>query len=95
MVSAEKLVSLGRCSQVLLKLQKVPFATDFFILPLQGYDVVLGTQWLRMLGPIQWDFEKLLMKILKDGKEIVLHGVTSSRIKVTPDQSLTRISKSQ
>ena len=80
---------------MLLKLQKVPFAIDFFILPLEGYDVVLGTQWLRTLGPIQWDFEKLLMKFLKDGKEIVLHGVTCSRIKVTPDQSLTQISKSQ
>ena len=55
----EKLSSLGKCSQVQLRLQKVPFMVDFFILPLEGYDVVLGTQWLRTLGPIEWDFETL------------------------------------
>ncbi|KAJ0078243.1 hypothetical protein Patl1_36813 [Pistacia atlantica] len=48
--------------QVQMKLQKVRFSTKFFILPFEGYDVVLGTQWLRTLGPIQWDFEKLQMK---------------------------------
>lgn len=68
----EKLVSPGRCSQVSIKLQKVPFFVDLFILPLEGYDVVLGTQWLRMLGPIQWDFEKLQMKFIWDRKEVVL-----------------------
>jgi hypothetical protein len=28
------------------------FSGDFFALPLAGYDVVLGTQWLASLGPI-------------------------------------------
>jgi len=32
------------------------FTGDFFALPLAGYDVVLGTQWLAALGPILWDF---------------------------------------
>jgi hypothetical protein len=27
------------------------FSTDFFALPLAGYDIVLGTQWLASLGP--------------------------------------------
>ncbi|XP_066340433.1 uncharacterized protein [Miscanthus floridulus] len=38
-----------------------PFSTDFFALPLAGYDVVLGTEWLASLGPILWDFGALTM----------------------------------
>ena len=37
------------------------FSTDFFALPLAGYDVVLGTDWLASLGPILWDFGALTM----------------------------------
>lgn len=43
-VSSEKLVSPRKCSSVPFKLQKVTFMADFFILPLEGYDVVLGTK---------------------------------------------------
>jgi hypothetical protein len=37
------------------------FRTDFYALPLAGYDVVLGTRWLATLGPILLDFSTLHM----------------------------------
>lgn len=37
------------------------FRASLFILPLGGYDLVLGTQWLATLGPILWDFRHLTM----------------------------------
>ena len=30
--------------------------SNMFAMPLGGCDVILGTQWLRTLGPILWDF---------------------------------------
>jgi hypothetical protein len=32
------------------------FPADLYVMPLAGYDVVLGTRWLAALGPIMWDF---------------------------------------
>jgi hypothetical protein len=32
------------------------FSIDLFVMPLASYDIVLGTRWLGMLGPIMWDF---------------------------------------
>ncbi|TXG53293.1 hypothetical protein EZV62_022462 [Acer yangbiense] len=51
---------------------KVTFLADFFILPLEGYDVVLGTQWLRVLGHLQWDFGKLQMAFKWENIEVSL-----------------------
>jgi hypothetical protein len=60
--SGEKIRSLGKCFQVSLRLQGVSFMIDFYILPLEGYGVVLGTQWLLILGPIWLDFDKLKIR---------------------------------
>ena len=36
-----------------------------------SFDVILGVQWLRTLGPITWDLNKLTMAIWRDGRSIV------------------------
>ncbi|KAJ8898712.1 hypothetical protein K2173_004846 [Erythroxylum novogranatense] len=61
--SGEELTSSGKCVQTQIIIQGVPIYVDLYILPLEGYDVVLGTQWLRTLGPIIWDLGFLLQII--------------------------------
>lgn len=41
------------------------FHTDLFVMPLAGFDVVLGTRWLGTLGPIVWDFASASMAFSK------------------------------
>lgn len=72
--SGEKLPSHGKCNNVKLLLQGFPIFVDFYLLPQEGYDVVLGTQWLRTLGLIFWDFAKLQMRFEVAGKDVVLRG---------------------
>lgn len=69
--SGEELTSSGKCVQIQIIIQGVSVYVDLYILPLEGYDVVLGTQWLRTLGPIMWDFSKLLMAFFLDGKHVI------------------------
>ena len=40
-----------------------------------GCDLVLGTQWLRTLGVIQWDFKLLTMCFTHGQKVMLLHGL--------------------
>ena len=70
----ERLSSKGKCKCVTLLLQGIPVSADFYLLPLEGYDIVLGTQWLRTLGPILWDFAKLQMKFKVAEAEVILQG---------------------
>jgi hypothetical protein len=46
----------GVIRQAAVTIHGDPFHVDLFIMPLAGYDVVLGTQWLATLGPVLWDF---------------------------------------
>jgi hypothetical protein len=32
------------------------FVTDCYTFLLEGFDAILGVQWLKSLGPIVWDF---------------------------------------
>jgi hypothetical protein len=73
----EKIRSPSKCVQIPIGLQVRIFAVDFYILPLEDYEVVLGTQWLRILGPIRWDFETLEMQFVWDREPIILHGIKS------------------
>lgn len=80
--SGEKLESSGKCTNNELVLQGVLMIVDFYLLPLEGYDVVLGTQWLSTLGPIEWDFSKLHMKFKVGDREVALQGISVREDKV-------------
>jgi hypothetical protein len=80
--NGEKLVSQGKCRSVQVWLQRTSFTFEIFLLPLRGYDLVLGAQWLRTLGPILWDFSKLVMSFQWKGKQVSLTGATSPQNKL-------------
>ncbi|XP_031505831.1 uncharacterized protein LOC116268232 [Nymphaea colorata] len=75
-----KLPCEGRCKDLELVMNKVPFKVDVFVLPLGGVDIVLGIQWLETLGVIHWDFANLRMSFTKDGDEerVTLTAMNSS-----------------
>ena len=51
------------------------FNIDLFVMPLAGFDVVLGTQWLATLGPVVWDFAAPSMAFRLHGRAIHWTGV--------------------
>jgi hypothetical protein len=73
--SGEKLRCTGMCAGLLLWLQGELFVIDFFLLPMDVCEVVLGTQWLRTLGPIWWDFKRLQMNFSWKGRRVDLRGL--------------------
>jgi hypothetical protein len=55
------------------------FILDLFMIPLEGYDLVLGVHWLHTPGPILWDFDRARMSCWRDDHRIVWQGVTRRR----------------
>lgn len=84
--NGEKVACPGVIRQAVLSIDGSLFTVDLFVIPLAGYDMVLGTQWMASLGPIVWDFTERTMSFQYHGRTICWAGVPSSpapRIRVT------------
>lgn len=65
----------GLCRDVQLAIGEEDFTVDCFAIPLDGFEVVQGVQWLRTLGPITWDFQCLSMSFWRIDHRVTWHGV--------------------
>ncbi|KAL4377959.1 hypothetical protein GQ457_02G031060 [Hibiscus cannabinus] len=77
---------------VTVSVQGTELVTIFYILPLEGAEVVLGVVWMATLGPVTMDFSKLTFEFTQ-GK---LHHCWQGEIEFGPQeihlQSLRRLS---
>ncbi|GJS54526.1 ty3-gypsy retrotransposon protein [Tanacetum coccineum] len=64
----------GLCQTVVLNLQNTSFTIPFFVLPIEGANVVLGMSWLGSLGPILADFSVPKISFQSNGSTITLMG---------------------
>ncbi|XP_015168562.1 uncharacterized protein [Solanum tuberosum] len=76
-VNGERVRSPGQCEGVSIWFGNHAFHIDLYVLNLSGFDVVLGVNWLKTLGPILWDFTDMWMSFFKNGKQVELQGVKS------------------
>jgi hypothetical protein len=59
--NGEHVASSGVCLGIDMDIIGECFSINMYVLPLDGFDIVLGVQWLRTLGPIMWNFSDLTM----------------------------------
>ncbi|GJT44210.1 hypothetical protein Tco_0952925 [Tanacetum coccineum] len=62
------------------QLQGEVFETDAMLVPLRGYEMVLGVQWLATLGNILWNFNELRMAFEYKGRTVTLRGTQKSTL---------------
>jgi hypothetical protein len=66
----ERLLSYGAYKATTVTIQGESFVVDCYTLPLEGFDVILGVQWLQSLGPIMWDFKALSMAFVREDHSV-------------------------
>jgi hypothetical protein len=71
----DRVSCVGVIRQAVITIHGDTFLVDLFVMPLAGYYMVLGTQWLATLGPILWDFGGRSLTFKWHGKSVCWQGV--------------------
>ncbi|VFQ66101.1 unnamed protein product [Cuscuta campestris] len=72
--SGDALCCTQQCRNVALELQGTTFTVDLYVLQIHGHDVVLGVQWLRGLGGVLHDYEKVTIEFAWGEQTVALRG---------------------
>lgn len=82
---------VGQCSDVSIKVNQYYFQIPFYLLSIQGADVVLGVQWLQTLGPILSDFTVPSMQFYQESNMVTLHGSPTPSLSSTTFHQFNRM----
>jgi hypothetical protein len=65
--NGERVTCAGVIRDVPLLIDGDSFPADLYVMPLAGYNVILGTRWLGELEPIVWDLDRRRMSFQRQG----------------------------
>jgi hypothetical protein len=69
--NGKTMLSNAACADCSYAIQGHSFKSDFRLLEVQGYDIILGTDWLYTHSPVGLDLKTRTFSITKDGQELV------------------------
>jgi hypothetical protein len=89
--SGERLPCSGIAKQVSLTIQSHCINVDFYVLPLKGWDMVLGVSWLATLGPVLTNYASSTFEFNLNGTTITWHGQATPSIHPIQFNGLRRL----
>lgn len=78
-VNGESLLGHGACPNLPFSIYHIKFVVSFYLMEFGGCDMVLGAQWLQILGPILWGFSKMWMPFKINSQEFTINAMISSK----------------
>ncbi|KAD4586659.1 hypothetical protein E3N88_24260 [Mikania micrantha] len=92
--SGERLPCSGVAKQVVLVIQGFQVTVDFFVLPLQGWDMVLGVSWLSTLGPVLTDYVAATFEFNLRDNRVVWQGESIPTVEPIQFHGLRKLASS-
>jgi len=75
--SGERIACPGVLRQAPIAIDGEDFCVNLYVMPLAGYDVVLGTQWMVTLGKMVWDFATRTVAFTRHGRSVCWADVSA------------------
>lgn len=84
-------ISHAICRRVKWQIQKHEFQFDMRIMCIEGWDIILGVDWMYQYSPISFDFKQLRISLANDKETIMLQGgVDNPIIKLMSGKSVKK-----
>jgi hypothetical protein len=83
----------GCCENVCLQIGDYHLKSHMFSIDMGGCDIMLGADWIRILGPILMDFKALTMQFDQEGHQYNLQGITSGSPEVISSHRMEKLLK--
>ena len=83
----------GKYHSVCISIGDYNLYSNMFAIPLGGCSMILGTQWLRTLGPILWDFAELWMHLSINSTRHTLRGLQLGSLSLISSHCMEKILK--
>jgi hypothetical protein len=81
------------CENVCLQTGDCHLKSHMFAINMGGCDIVLGADWLRILGPILMDFKELTMQFDQEGQQYMFQGITIGSPEIISSHCMEKILK--
>lgn len=69
---SHKIQTQGKCSGVKVQLDRMDYDVEAYVMELGNIDLILGVIWLKTLGLVVMDWDKMTISFKKNGEEIKL-----------------------
>jgi Retroviral aspartyl protease len=70
--NADRMVINSKCTTIHFSIQGHEFEHDLRVLPVKGYDIILGLDWLSKFGPMRVDWQNKWVEINTNGNTVKL-----------------------
>uniref|UniRef100_A0A8R7R5K5 Uncharacterized protein n=1 Tax=Triticum urartu TaxID=4572 RepID=A0A8R7R5K5_TRIUA len=67
--SRRKLLTSTKCDNLQFKSQNLEFETEARVLDVQGFDLILGIDWLSSFGQMRVDWSEGMLKLKHKGNQ--------------------------
>ncbi|VFQ89741.1 unnamed protein product [Cuscuta campestris] len=71
----ERISCVGLVRDLTLTVQGYNITTDYYVLPVAACQIVLGVQWMKTLGPVELDYQRLTLRFKIGDSSHSLEGI--------------------
>jgi hypothetical protein len=83
----------GNCENVCLQIGQYHMKSHMFSIDMGGCSIVLGTEWLRTLGPILMDFKELTMQFDQEDQQYKFQGIVVVSLEIISSHHMEKLLK--